>query len=345
VISLKDIAKEIDGELKGDGSILIRGISGIEEAKEGEITFLIQAGYERYLENSHASAFIVNNSTFAERFRDRNFIIVKNPKTAYVKAARLFDTSKEIEPGISPLAFISEGADIAQSASISPFVYIGSNVKIENNVYIYPFVYIGDGTHIGSDTIIYPGVTIYDKTDIGKRVIIHSGTVIGSDGFGYTWDGERHVKIPQLGNVVIEDDVEIGANVTIDRASLDKTIIKMGTKIDNLVQIAHNVSIGENSIIVAQVGIAGSSRLGKNVVLAGQVGVRDHVVIGDNVRAGGQTGITKDVKAGLSISGTPHMLHKDWLKLNIYLKRLPELFEKVRALENKINSGADNDND
>ncbi len=226
MISLEDIAKEIEGELIGDGNIFISGISGIEEAKEGEITFVIQKGYEKYLYDSHASAFIVSNSTLAERFGDRNFIIVKNPGYAYIKVAKLFETGKKIEPGISPLAFISEGVDIAQSASISPFVYIGKHVKIEENVCVYPFVYIGDGTHVGSDTVIYPGVTIYDRTEIGKRVVIHGGTVIGSDGFGYTWDGKRHVKIPQLGIVVIEDDVEIGANVTIDRASLDKTIIK-----------------------------------------------------------------------------------------------------------------------
>jgi len=343
VISLNDIARTIDGELRGDGSVLISGISGIEEAKKGQITFLTQAGYEKYLDTCQASAIIVNNSTFADRFRGKNFIIVQNPTLAYIKVAGLFDTGKKIEPGISPLAFVSEDAEIAPDVSVSPFVHIGKGAKIKSKVSIYSFVHIGDGVSIGEDTIIYPGVTIYDRTEIGRRVIIHAGSVIGSDGFGYLWDGERHLKIPQLGTVMIEDDVEIGANVTIDRASLDKTVIKKGTKIDNLVQIAHNVTIGENSIIVAQVGIAGSSRLGKNVILAGQVGVRDHVLIGDNVRAGGQTGITKDVKPGSSISGTPHMPHKDWLKLQIYLKRLPELFEKIKDLENKISSGADND--
>jgi len=174
-------------------------------------------------------------------------------------------------------------------------------------------------------------------------VIVHSGTVIGSDGFAYTWDGSKHVKIPQLGSVEIEDEVEIGSNVTIDRASLEKTIIKKGVKIDNLVQIAHNVTIGENSIIVAQVGIAGSATIGKNVVLAGQAGVRDHVIVGDNVQAGGQTGITKDVPANSLIMGTPHLPFKEWAKLQGYFKMLPQLFAKMKQVEKKLNLEGEDD--
>ncbi|HOT41599.1 MAG TPA: UDP-3-O-(3-hydroxymyristoyl)glucosamine N-acyltransferase [Syntrophorhabdaceae bacterium] len=342
MITLKDISEIIGGDLRGDGNVPIYGISGIQEAKEGEITFLMHAGYERFIDTCQASAIIVS-STYADRIKDRNIIVVKDPQLAYIKVAGLFDVNKKQEPGISPLASVSKDARVADDVSISPFVHIGREVRIEKGVCIYPFVYIGDSASIGEDTVIYPGVTIYARTEIGKRVIIHAGSVIGADGFGYVWDGERHCKIPQLGKVVIEDDVEIGANVTIDRASLDKTVIKRGTKIDNLVQIAHNVTIGENSIIVAQVGIAGSSKIGRNVILAGQVGVRDHVVIGDNVRAGGQTGITKDVKAGSSVSGTPHMPHKEWLKLQVQLKRLPELFERMKKIEEKLFSGEADD--
>lgn len=340
--TLREIAEAVEGDLIGDGSIVITGLSGIEEAKKGDITFLIQAGYEKYIDTCQASAIIVS-SNYADRFKDRNLIIVKDPRLAYIKVAELFDINKKKQPGISPLAFVSKDAEIASDVSVSPFVHIGQRVKIENGVCIYPFVYLGDGASIGEDTVIYSGVTIYDRTEIGKRVTIHAGSVIGADGFGYVWDGERHRKIPQLGKVIIEDDVEIGANVTIDRASIDKTVIKKGTKIDNLVQIAHNVTIGENSIIVAQVGIAGSSKIGRNVVLAGQVGVRDHVIIGDNVRAGGQTGITKDVKAGSSVSGTPHMPHKEWLRLQVQLKRLPELFERMRKIEERLFPGEAND--
>jgi UDP-3-O-[3-hydroxymyristoyl] glucosamine N-acyltransferase len=223
-------------------------------------------------------------------------------------------------------------------------VYIDSGAIIEKNVIIHPFCFIGREVRVGEGTTIHANVSVYDGTVIGKRVILHAGAVVGSDGFGYAWNGSQHRKIPQLGTLEIGDDVEIGANTCIDRASLGKTVISGGTKIDNLVQIGHNVSIGENSILVSQVGIAGSATIGKNVVLAGQVGVRDHIVIGDNVRAGGQAGITKDVKPNTDISGTPHMPHRDWLRLHSYLKRLPELFERVGIVE-KLHSRADNDRD
>jgi len=335
VISLKEIALLINGRLIGPGEILISGVSGIESAKKGDITFLIDRSYERYLETCEASGIIVGKDIDLKKIKGKNLIVVENPGIAYIKIAELFGKQKIYEPGISSFAFVSEGSEISKEASVLPFVFIGKNVKIGKGTIIHPFVYLGDNVSIGEDTTIYPGVTVYDKVSIGNRVIIHAGTIIGSDGFGYIWDGTCHKKIPQLGTVVIEDEVEIGANVTIDRASLDKTVIKKGTKIDNLVQIAHNVTIGENSIIVAQVGIAGSSKIGKNVILAGQVGVKDHVVIGDNVRAGGQTGITKDVKPGSTISGTPHMAHKEWLKQHALLRRLPELFERVKKLEEK----------
>lgn len=343
MIKLKEINEIINGELIGDGETVISDISSINKAKKGEITFLINKNYEKYLDECQASAIIVDSSLASDKLKNRNIILTKNPALSYIKVANIFNIVKKKETGISHLASISKSARIATTASISPFVFIGDDAVVGERVTLFPFVHIGDGTIIGDDSIVYPNVTIYDRTEIGKRVIIHGGTVIGSDGFGYIWDGEKHQKIPQLGTVLIEDDVEIGANVTIDRATLETTVIKKGTKIDNLVQIAHNVSIGENSIIVAQVGIAGSSTIGKNVILAGQVGVRDHVTIGDNTRAGGQTGITKDVKAGSIVSGTPHMPHKDWIKLQIYLKKLPELFERIKEIENKIITEGNND--
>lgn len=336
MIRLKEIAELLNGRLTGPEDTVITGISGIETAKKGDITFLLDKGYERYLAQCEASAIIVGKDFNVESIKNINLLIVENPGLAYIKVAELFRKKEIYEPGISPFAFIAEDAEVSKQATILPFTFIGKGVRIEKGSIIYPFVYIGDGSIIGEDTTIFPGVTIYGNVSIGSRVIIHAGTIIGSDGFGYMWDGKCHKKIPQLGTVVIEDDVEIGANVTIDRASLDKTIIKKGTKIDNLVQIAHNVTIGENSIIVAQVGIAGSSKIGKNVILAGQVGVKDHVIIGDNVRAGGQTGITKDVKGGSAVSGTPHMPHREWLRQQALLRRLPELFERIKTLEEKI---------
>ncbi|MCX7965958.1 MAG: UDP-3-O-(3-hydroxymyristoyl)glucosamine N-acyltransferase [Syntrophorhabdaceae bacterium] len=339
MITLKEIAKLVDGRLIGLEDTVLLGISSIENAKKGDITFLIHKGYERYLDRCEATAVVVGKDIDTEKFKDKAFIVVENPGLAYIKIAEIFEKNKRYKSGISPLAFVSEDVDISKEASVLPFAFIGKGVRIGKKTVIHPFVHIGDHSYIGDDTVIYPGVTIYDNVSIGNRVIIHAGTVIGSDGFGYMWDGKCHRKIPQLGTVVIEDDVEIGANVTIDRASLDKTIIKKGTKIDNLVQIAHNVTVGENSIIVAQVGIAGSTKIGKHVVLAGQVGVKDHVVVGDNVRAGGQTGITKDVRPGSTISGTPHMVHKEWLKQQVLLKKLPELFERVKLLEERLTSG------
>ena len=338
MIRLKEIAERINGELIGDGEIWISGISSLEEAKEGDITFLIHPTYFRYLKDCKASAIIVGKGVDikTEGLKAKNIVISSNPAVAYAMVAGLFASKREIKEGVSPNAYVDEEANIEAGATIYPFVYIGKYTKISNGVVIYPFTHIGERCSIGEGSIIYPNVTIYDNVSIGRNVIIHSGTVIGSDGFGYVWDGNRHMKIPQLGTVEIEGDVEIGANVAIDRGSLGKTIIKRGTKIDNLVQVGHNVSIGENSIIVSQTGIAGSAKIGKNVVLAGQVGVRDHVNIGDNVKAGGQTGITKDVPEGALVSGTPHMPHREWLRMHGYLKNLPRFYERLKRLEETL---------
>ncbi len=344
MIRLKEIAARTAGDLIGDGETVISGIAGIREAREGEITFLLTRAFEKYLPGCRASAIIAGEDVSEEALAGRNVIKVKNPALAYVQSAELFEPPRTAEKGVSALACVSQEATVSQEASISPYVYVGPGAVIERDVVVYPFSFIGKGVKIGEATTIHTNVSINDGVVVGKRVIIHAGAVIGSDGFGYVWDGQRHRKIPQLGIVEVEDDVEIGANTCIDRASLGRTVIGKGTKVDNLVQIAHNVSIGENSILVSQVGIAGSATIGKNVLLAGQVGVRDHAVIGDNVRAGGQTGITKDVKAHSDISGTPHMAHRDWLRLQGYLKRLPELFERVGKIE-KLHPRTEHDRD
>jgi UDP-3-O-[3-hydroxymyristoyl] glucosamine N-acyltransferase len=246
-------------------------------------------------------------------------------------------------PGVSDLAFISPSAVVSKNAVVYPHVYVDEGAVVEDGVVIYPFCFVGKNVRIDEGTVIRPNVSVYDGTIIGKRVIVHSGAVLGSDGFGYVRDGNRHRKIPQLGVLEIEDDVEIGANVCIDRASLDKTTIRRGAKIDNLVQIGHNVTVGENSIMAAQVGIAGSSTVGSNVVLGGKVGVTDHVTIGDNVMAAGGTGITKNVSATSIVSGTPHMAHRDWLRLQVYLRKLPELFDRMDAVEEKRPSRGEDD--
>ena len=339
MITLKDIAAAVGGDLIGDGDIPIDGIAGVQSAVEGKISFLTHGSYIKFVPECKASALIVGRKTSPADVRAvKNLIVVDNPELAYISAAAMFQEGPVIGPGIHPAASVSGKAVIAPGASIGAFACIEDNARIDDDVTIYPYVYIGPNVTVGQGSIIYPHVTIYRDTSIGRNVIIHANTVIAADGFGYTWDGTRHAKIPQLGSVIIEDDVEIGANTAIDRASLEKTVIGRGTKIDNLVQIAHNVTIGQNSIIVSQVGIAGSSRIGNNVVLAGQAGVRDHVTIGDGVMAGGGTGVTKDVPAGSIIWGTPHMPHKEWMKLQIYMKRLPDLFERIKQIEIKLNS-------
>ncbi len=337
MLLLKDIATAVQGLLIGDGDVPVTGVSSIKDAQAGDITFLTHRSYKKYLPACRATAVMLGKDIETDHLKHMNIIVVDNPGLSYIKTAELFLGPAKKAQGVSPLAFVSTGAHVDEDVSIAPYVYIGGGAVIKKGVTLFPFVYIGDDSVIGENTTIYPHVTIYKNTSIGKRVAIHGGTVIGSDGFGYMWDGKQHAKIPQLGSVEIEDDVEIGANVAIDRASLGKTIIKKGTKIDNLVQVAHNVSIGENSIIVAHVGIAGSATIGSNVVLAGQVGVKDHTNIGNNVMAGGQTGITKDVPDNMLIMGTPHMPHREWMKLQNYLKKLPALFERIKKVEQRLN--------
>jgi UDP-3-O-[3-hydroxymyristoyl] glucosamine N-acyltransferase len=338
-MKLKEIASRIGGSVEGDGEVDIEGIAGVKEAREGDVVFLLSRGFEKYLPASRAAAVIAGPGADKALLAGKNYVIVENPALAYAEVAGLFEAARGFAPGVSPSSCVSAGAVVSPEAAIFPYVFVEAGAVIGKNAVVHPFCFIGRDVRIGEDTVIYPNVSIYDGTIIGERVIIHAGVVLGADGFRYTWDGQRHRKIPQLGILEIEDDVEIGANTCIDRASMDKTVIRQGTKIDNLVQIGHNVAIGEHSIIVSQVGIAGSVTVGKNVILGGKAGVRDHVVIGDDVRAAGGTGITKDVKDHAVISGTPHMPHRDWLRLQGYLKKLPELFQRIRTIEETLHRG------
>jgi UDP-3-O-[3-hydroxymyristoyl] glucosamine N-acyltransferase len=345
MISLGEIAKSITGDLHGNSELKITGVSGIKEAKEGQITFAASPQFLKHLVASRASAAIVGEGVPAEAVQGKSYIVAKNPALAFLKVVELFQESPPTSRGISELAFVSENVTISDRALVFPHAFIGEGAVLESDVIVYPFVYVGDNVHIGEGSILHPNVTVYSGVTVGRRVIVHAGSVLGSDGFGYVWDGVKQVKIPQVGSLTIEDDVEIGANTTVDRASLNSTVIGKGTKIDNLVQIGHNVSIGRDSIIVSQVGIAGSSTIGRNVILGGQVGVKDHVTVGDNVRAAGGTGITKDVPANSIISGLPHMNHKDWLRLQTHLKRLPEIAERLKRIEDQLalEAGCDRD--
>ena len=333
-ISLKEVLKITGGRLIGDENLKIKKISPIDKAEPGDITFLTNKKYIPYLKHTKASAIIldreIKNLEIAQ-------IVSNNPYLAYAKLLTFF-TKKDIEhTGVSSNAFVDESSIIPENVTVYPGVYIGKNVKIGENTIIYSNVVIGDNCKIGDNCIIYANVSIYHDTIIGNNVIIHAGTVIGSDGFGYAKDGEKYFKIPQIGNVIIEDDVEIGANCTIDRGAIECTRIGKGVKIDNLVQIAHNVEIDENSVIVAQVGISGSTKIGKNVVLAGQVGVAGHIKIGDNVMVGAKSGIGRSLKDGSIVSGIPVIDHKKWLKWAVSYEKLPELIKKVKELEKKIN--------
>ncbi len=333
---LKEIATFIKGELIGDGEVIINGINGINEAKEDEISFIVSSKYENLIELTKAACVIVPKDF--KRAHSKSLIKVENPSIAFSKIIELLLPDRIPHPkSIDETAVISKSAKIGTKVALGPYVVIEDGASISDNTVIYPYCYIGKNSKIGKDCILYPNVTVREEILIGDRVIIHSGTVIGSDGFGYdTQRDGTHVKIPQLGIVVIEDDVELGACVTIDRARFAKTVIGKGSKIDNLVQIAHNVTLGPNGLIAAQSGISGSCEIGRNVVFGGQVGVSDHIKLGDFVTAGGKTGILKSFPANTVLFWYPAKRVEKARDVIASIGLLPKLFERVRALEVKI---------
>lgn len=334
-MKVKEIAEIIGGKIIGDENVVITGVSGIKEAKEGDLTFIANKKYKNLLYSTRASAIIVgpdiNNSVNA------TLIQVENPSLAFAKIMSIVGPEPiKFSPGIHPTAIIGKNVVLGKDVSIQPYAIIEDNVKIGDRTVIGACVYVGHYTQIGSDCLIYPQVVIRERIKIGDRVIIHPGTVIGGDGFGFATVKGVHHKIPQIGTVEIGNDVEIGSNVTIDRARFDKTYIGNGVKIDNLVQIAHNVYIGDNSIIVAQVGISGSTVIGKNVIIAGQAGIIGHIVVGDNSVIGGKAGVTKNVPPNTHVTGFPAREKWEDMRLQAYTRKLPELVEKIKELEEKI---------
>ncbi len=330
---LKEIAEWVGGTVVGDEEVEISGVGSIEEARPGEITFIAHPKYLPKLETTQASAIIVSKEVPQA---SKPLLCVANPYLAFVKVLHLFFQKVYQPRGIDPRAWISPTAHLGKDLTIYPFVYIGERCQIKDRVILYPGVYVGEDSLIEEDSILYPNVSIYPNTVIGKRVILHSGVVVGSDGFGYVKEGKRNIKIPQMGRVVIEDDVEIGSNTTIDRATLGATIIRRGVKIDNLVQVAHNVVIGEDSIIVAQVGISGSTKIGSNVTLAGQVGVVDHVEIGDNVIVGAQSGVAYDLAPNQAYTGSPPLPHREFLRAISVFPKLPEMRKTLLEIEKRL---------
>jgi UDP-3-O-[3-hydroxymyristoyl] glucosamine N-acyltransferase len=330
---LKELAQWVGGTMIGDGEIEISGVGAIEEARAGEITFIANPKYLPTLSKTDASAVIVSKEiTQAEKA----LLCVTDPYLAFTKILTLF-TNKPYQPkGIDSKAWISSTARLGKDLTLFPFVYIGDRCSIGDRVILYPGVYVGEDSSIGEDSILCPNVSIYSGTIIGKRVILHSGVVVGSDGFGYVKEGRKNVKVPQIGTVEIKDDVEIGANTTVDRGTLGKTIIQRGVKIDNLVQVAHNVTIGEDSIIVAQVGISGSTKIGNNVTLAGQVGVVGHIEIGENVMVGAQSGVTHDLPANQGYVGSPALPHREFLRAITVFPKLPEMRKTLIEIEKRL---------
>ena len=330
---LNELAQSVDGTVVGDGEVEISGVAAIEEARPGEITFIANPKYLPKLSETRASAVIVSKEVTQA---DKSLLCVTNPYLAFAKILILFSHKPYQSKGIDSNAWISPTAKLGKDLTFSPFVYVGDRCSIGDRVTLYPGVCVGEGSTIGEDSILYSNVSIYPGTSIGKRVILHSGVVVGSDGFGYVKEGKKNVKIPQIGRVEIEDDVEIGANTTIDRATFGKTIIRRGVKIDNLVQVAHNVVIGEDSILCAQVGISGSTKLGNNVTLAGQVGVVDHVEIEDNVIVGAQAGVTHDLPANQGYVGSPALPHREFLRAITVFPKLPEMRKILIEIEKRL---------
>ncbi len=333
--TLKEIADEIGGEVIGDANVEVNSVNGIREAQEGDITFLANSLYRPLINTTRASAVITSKDVTSE---SKPVIHADNPSAAFTRVIAMFNTKQEssVPKGIHKSSLIGKDVKLGKDVAIGAFVVIEDGSELGDNSVIFPHVYIGANTGIGANARIYPNVTIRENAVIGANVIIHANSVIGSDGFGYVQVGSSHEKIPQTGVVVIEDDVEIGSNVSIDRARFGQTVIGKGTKIDNLVQIAHNVRIGANSIVVAQAGISGSSRLGNNVILAGQSGIVGHVELGDNVIVGAQAGVTKSVPKNTILLGSPANPISQQKRIFASLSRLPELFKVVKMLKDKV---------
>lgn len=332
-ISVEELARLLNCPFEGNGKTEIRGISSLEQAKEGDLVFLAHPKYRALLEKSESSAAII---PVEEKYEKIPVIKSENPHLAFIKAVELFYTPYRLEPGIHPSAVVSPSAKIGNGVAVGAFVYIGDEVCVGAKTVIFPFVAIYPRVRIGKECVIHSHVSIREDVRLGNRVIIHNGASIGSDGFGYLQEKKRHIKIPQAGTVIIEDDVEVGANTAIDRAALGETIIKKGTKIDNLVQIAHNVEIGPNCILAGLAGISGSVKIGKNVIMGGQVGVADHVKIGDNAILAGKTGATKDIPPGSIVAGYPHLDIRDWRKTKALLPQLYDLAKDIKRLKKKI---------
>ncbi|MDR1436581.1 MAG: UDP-3-O-(3-hydroxymyristoyl)glucosamine N-acyltransferase [Candidatus Symbiothrix sp.] len=334
--SAQQIADILKGEIEGNRDCKVSDFSKIEEGRTGTLTFLANPKYAHFIYETEASIALVNEDFQAEKDLPPSLTLIRVPN-AYAALAQLLtlaDSYKPKKQGVETPSFVHPSAQIpGKNVYIGAFAYIGENVLLGENTAIYPHCYIGDNAVVGDNTTVYAGVKIYGNCRIGKNCIIHSGAVIGSDGFGFAKEDGSYKKIPQLGNVIIEDDVEIGANTTIDRAVMDSTIIRRGVKLDNLIQIAHNVEIGADTAIAAQTGISGSTKIGKNCVMGGQVGLGGHIKIGDNVSIGAQSGIISHIEEGRNIMGAPAIEVKNFFRSSVVFSKLPDMYRQLNQLQ------------
>jgi UDP-3-O-[3-hydroxymyristoyl] glucosamine N-acyltransferase len=334
--TLEEIAARLGGVVKGDAGRTITGIKPLDQAGPDDLSFVANPRYRGAALESRAACLLASPT---DDLPGRNLIQVANPYAAFASAMQLFFPPICFEPGVNEHAIIGKGTALGEGVSIAPLVVVGRDCVIEEAAALLPGVVIGDRVRVGPGAVLHPGVVIYEGVVLGARVIVHAGCVIGSDGFGYAESGDRREKIPQVGNVVVGDDVEIGACTTIDRATFGSTEIGAGTKIDNLVQIAHNVTIGEGSVLVAQSGIAGSTRLGRRVVVAGQSGAAGHLTIGDGAVIGAKSAVLRDLAGGSYVLGHPAIDHREWKRTQVAAARLPQLLRRVARLEDALSGG------
>jgi UDP-3-O-[3-hydroxymyristoyl] glucosamine N-acyltransferase len=332
------IAEFLQGKIDGDPEVAIHDVAKIEEGRPGSLSFLANPKYEKYIYNSRSSIIIVNNDFKPEKEVSATLIRVENAYEAFAALLNLYEQNKPRKNGISKLASVSDSAQLGSRLYIGEFAVIGEGVSIGDDVLIYPQVYIGDNVTIGSGTVLYPGVKVYHNCIIGDACILHAGVVIGGDGFGFAPDKKNNYsKVPQLGNVIVENNVEIGANTTVDRATMGSTILREGVKLDNLIMVAHNVEIGKNTVIAAQSGISGSTRIGENCLMGGQVGLAGHIIIADGVKIGAQAGIGGNVKEeGAVIMGSPAFNLSSFYKSYAVFRKLPDLRNQLIDLEKEV---------
>lgn len=334
----KQIADFLQGEVEGNPDVKVNNFAKIEEGKPGTLAFLSNPKYTHYIYDTKADIVLVNADFKAEKEIKATLIRVANSYEALAKLLELVEKSKPSKVGIEPMSYVAPSAKMGKEVYVAGFAYVGENVVVGDNSKIFPHVFIGENVVIGNNVTLYSGVKIYAGCKIGDNSIIHAGAVIGSDGFGFApqADGSYH-KIPQMGNVVIEKNVEIGANTVIDRAVMDSTIIREGVKLDNLIQIAHNVEIGKHTVIASQSGVSGSTKIGKNCVFGGQVGLAGHLKVGNNVKLGAQSGIMKNLKENSELIGSPAIPIRDWYKSSVIFGKLPEMYREIAQLKKEIN--------